>query len=318
MINQPTFAVVIPLHNKEKFIARALSSVFAQTTAPSEVIIVDDGSTDRSVPAAEEVIGNAENAWVLRQPNMGVSAARNAGARRASADFVAFLDADDEWLPNHLAVLGELARDFPDADVVVTRHCRIIKGERVRQRVDLDSGFRGIASDFVDTYRRGSGLIHSSSVAIRPEAFEACGAFPVGATRSQDIYLWLRLGLTRPIAFADVETVFRHEDGSAAPSRSAVVPYHLEKFCDRMNVPSYWSSPSLARYLRKSLLVFLAAAVHDRQWRLVRRLLAASFRLDWRLGVQASALVLVPSPVMRLGRRIQLYLRRQPAAGSLG
>ena len=97
----PAVSVVIPLYNKEKFIVRALKSVFAQTFQDYEVIVVDDGSTDRSM----EVVAKCTDPRlrVIRQANAGPGAARNRGARESISKCVAFLDADDELLPNFLA-----------------------------------------------------------------------------------------------------------------------------------------------------------------------------------------------------------------------
>src|SRR5437868_12130431 len=99
-VNKPEISVVIPLYNKERFIARALQSVFAQTFRDLEVIVIDDGSTDRSL----EVVARFSDPRlrVIRQANAGPGAARNRGARESTSEFIAFLDADDELLPEFL------------------------------------------------------------------------------------------------------------------------------------------------------------------------------------------------------------------------
>lgn len=247
---------------------------------------------------------------------MGVSAARNSGARSASAHFLAFLDADDEWLPGHLEVLRDLALDFPDADVVLARHCRKLNDHRIKQVVGLPPGFRGMVADFVDTYRRGCGLVHSSAVAIRPQAFSKCGGFPVGATRSQDIYLWLRLGLASRIAFDDSTTAIWHDDGSDAKRRSAVLPCHLERFLNPANETNYWKTPQLKRYLRKSLIINILVAKNHSQTELVQRLLHLSRRLERWFFAFAFAVSLIPRSVLRFGRNAQLYRRRLGLSGA--
>jgi glycosyltransferase involved in cell wall biosynthesis len=90
-------SVVIPAYNAAAFLPRCLESVFAQTLKPKEVIVVDDGSTDETAAVAA-----ALGARVIRQPNGGISAARNAGIRNASSEWIALMDADDLWAPTKL------------------------------------------------------------------------------------------------------------------------------------------------------------------------------------------------------------------------
>ncbi|MCP5278335.1 MAG: glycosyltransferase family 2 protein [Thiobacillus sp.] len=95
----PRFSVIIPAYNAEAFVARAIDSVLAQTWPAHEILVVDDGSVDKT---AEVVAGYGERVRYLRQDNAGVSAARNAGARAATGDWLAFLDADDWYYPDRL------------------------------------------------------------------------------------------------------------------------------------------------------------------------------------------------------------------------
>jgi glycosyltransferase involved in cell wall biosynthesis len=106
----PICSVVIPVWNGEKYLAEAVNSVLAQSRTDLEVIIVDDGSTD-GTPAVIAQFGQIVRS--LRQPNQGVSAARNAGIAAARGKYVAFLDADDVWLPNKLERQLRLFEDNP-------------------------------------------------------------------------------------------------------------------------------------------------------------------------------------------------------------
>src|SRR3954447_14425882 len=92
-------SVVIPAFNAERFVGEAVQSVMAQTLLPVDIVVVDDGSTDRTAELAAAVDPTVQ---VVRTPNRGVAAARNTGARRARGSVIAFLDADDVWLPTKL------------------------------------------------------------------------------------------------------------------------------------------------------------------------------------------------------------------------
>src|SRR5215471_1291741 len=97
-MSESDIAVVIPAHNAARWIGRALTSVFQQTYRPAEIIVVDDGSSDDTAVLA----GEFSEVRVVSQPNQERGAARNTGVRSAHSPWVALLDADDEWLPEHL------------------------------------------------------------------------------------------------------------------------------------------------------------------------------------------------------------------------
>ena len=97
------FSVVIPAYNAEKFIMRSVKSVLDQTHTDFELIIVDDGSSDGTKKQLEQL--SDERIRYIYQENGGVSAARNKGIIESKGQYVCFLDSDDEWMPNHLAVM---------------------------------------------------------------------------------------------------------------------------------------------------------------------------------------------------------------------
>lgn len=114
-MNRLDISVIIAVFNGEKTLARAIDSVLAQTYPACEVIVVDDGSTDAS---AEIAACYGPPVRLLQQPNLGVSAARNAGVEAAQGDWVAFLDADDYYYPKRLALTAELILKDPAVDFV--------------------------------------------------------------------------------------------------------------------------------------------------------------------------------------------------------
>ncbi len=93
------FSVVIPSYNRAALVGRAIESVLAQTHAPREILVVDDGSTDDT---AARLVEYADRVRIVRQSNLGGAAARNRGVELATCKWIAFLDSDDLWLPDHL------------------------------------------------------------------------------------------------------------------------------------------------------------------------------------------------------------------------
>ncbi len=97
---QVKISVVIPAYNREKYIERCVGSIMEQTMPPFEIIAVDDGSTDRTVEVLENI--KCEYLKIIRQKHKGAQAARNLGILNANGEYIAFLDSDDEWLPQML------------------------------------------------------------------------------------------------------------------------------------------------------------------------------------------------------------------------
>ena len=118
MTGRPLVSCVVPVFNCERYLADAVASIEAQTWRPIEIIIVDDGSTD-ATPSVIARMG--ERVRALRQDNAGPATARNRGARAAQGDFIAFLDSDDEWLPEKLSVQMARFNARPDLDISLSQ-----------------------------------------------------------------------------------------------------------------------------------------------------------------------------------------------------
>ncbi len=191
----PLFSVVIPARNAEHTIAQALDSVLIQTCQEFEIIVVDDGSTDRTALVAAE--NGADRVRVVSQENQGVSAARNTGIRVARGRWVSFLDADDLWLPTYLAKSRDMfVRDpepglvFTDAWVYDEPAGRIRRQPMMARRrpteelpSDPDAFFSLLlAGNFVYT-----------SATVPKHVLEQVGGYDQELTRAEDYDLWLRI-----------------------------------------------------------------------------------------------------------------------------
>ncbi len=115
-----SFSVIIPLYNKAGTIARAIQSVLHQTVQAFEIVVVNDGSEDGGPAIVQDF--NDPRIRLLNQANRGVSAARNLGIRESRFELIAFLDADDEWLPTYLEHVRKLVDLFPACGFYATRY----------------------------------------------------------------------------------------------------------------------------------------------------------------------------------------------------
>jgi glycosyltransferase involved in cell wall biosynthesis len=183
-----SISVVIPAYNRAIFLPETLKSVFNQSLPPSEVIVVDDGSTDDT---GEVLRAYGSQIRTLRQGNRGVSAARNAGVAMASGELLAFLDADDVWHPRKLERQAALFSDDPQLGLV---HCGVEEvgagGEAIRTRLD---GMEGWVSKEMLFFRRGVILGGGSAAVVVRAVFESVGGFDQRLSTSADWDLYYRI-----------------------------------------------------------------------------------------------------------------------------
>jgi glycosyltransferase involved in cell wall biosynthesis len=226
------FSVVIPLYNKTSHIHRTINSVLSQTHPNFEIIVVDDGSTDNGVEIVSSI--QDERIRIIHQQNAGVSMARNRGIQEAKYDVIAFLDADDEWLPNFLEEIGELYREYPECGIYATFYkiilsngtveCQALKGAHRRSR-------RGIIKDIFTTYHNYFPFT-SSSVMVPKDVLEKVGGFPSGIKFGEDRITWIKIALSSPIAFSSSIQSIYHMDASnrACDTISLTKETALQKF----------------------------------------------------------------------------------------
>jgi len=197
-----TISVVIPLYNKFEYIERALHSVLAQTFQDFEIIVIDDGSTDRSGDKVKII--SDSRIHLIRQDNSGVSAARNLGIKEAKADLIAFLDADDEWSPLFLETILKLRKDYPDAGLYATAYDIFNYGQIQKLKLKNISfyPYEGILQNYFRSAALGEPPICSSAVSIPQKVFDEVGIFAIGEKFGEDLDMWGRIALKYPIAFS--------------------------------------------------------------------------------------------------------------------
>ncbi len=183
-------SVITPAYRAAATIGRALQSVAAQTLKPRQAIVVDDGSEDGTYEAAMAMAGkmNGVDLKVVRQENRGAGAARNRAVREATRTYVAFLDADDEWLPEKLA--RSMAHLEGSDNVLVSHDVRLAGGDG-ESVFDCARHFEAAPDPFVSYFLRG--YIATSTVVARRKALIAAGGFDERLASGQDYEMWLRL-----------------------------------------------------------------------------------------------------------------------------
>lgn len=135
-LSRPKISVMIPVYNGELFLAEAIRSVLAQTLPPDEIIVVDDGSTD----ASAEIVRSFSRVQLVRREHSGLAATLNAGVRQAAGAYLAFLDADDRWLPEKLALQVAAFTQERSLDMVFGygRRFRVVEAEGLYREDALD------------------------------------------------------------------------------------------------------------------------------------------------------------------------------------
>lgn len=198
-------SVVIPLYNKERYIRDAIESVLAQTYSCSEIVVVDDGSTDHGVDVVKRI--DDPRIRVYEQKNSGVSAARNFGVSLSKGDWIALLDGDDYW---HNEFLEHIKRGVGENRSIQWGFTNYVYGNSRRPMLRSTP-----MPDICKSYFRfclendGQGA-WSSCVFFRTGFLESVGGFPVGRAMGEDLDTWARMAaISRPLYIPKVLSFYR-------------------------------------------------------------------------------------------------------------
>lgn len=195
-------SVIIPTFNRQATIARAINSVLNQTIPAQQIIVVDDGSTDRT---AEMIAHRYPSITLIQQAHTGVSAARNAGIAISTNDWVAFLDSDDQWLPEKLSrQLAHLSKK-PAYRVCHTDEIWIRHGLRVNQTNKHRKSGGRIFGRCLE-----SCCISPSSSIIHRSVFDEIGLFDEALPACEDYDLWLRISAREPVLYINEHLVQKY------------------------------------------------------------------------------------------------------------
>jgi glycosyltransferase involved in cell wall biosynthesis len=210
---------VIPLYNNSDTIGEAIQSVISQTFPVQEIIVVDDGSTDGSADLVSEQFPDVR---LVRQTNQGPASARNHGAQLAESDWIAFLDADDAWLPHKLALQDAVLTDHSELDFVCGGICRF--DDDVTGDIQKTPEVKPITLEsFVY-----ANPVATSTVVLRKSSFVEVKGFDPQFKGPEDYDCWMRLSTRCRLAFiGSVISRYRRTEGSLSLSPETFLPQVL-------------------------------------------------------------------------------------------
>ncbi|MBK8540580.1 MAG: glycosyltransferase family 2 protein [Ardenticatenia bacterium] len=275
----------MPAHNQERYVQDAIASVIAQSFSDWELIIIDDGSTDRT----PEVMSSIVDARIrcFYQPNHERSVTRNTGLTYARGRFVAFLDADDFWHPSFLESQRRILITRPDVRLVACGTCTVDMHGRI-----IDCRLPGIRNDAIpaDTTRlllRGNQM-SCGAVLARINAVRSVGGFDPKLRQGEDWDLWIRLSVCHKLAANELPLFYYRRQNDFMPARivtrggHAVTVSILNQVFAQVDLSSLEINRSelLATHLFQA--AWLASAIGEQDMR--NQLLASTLELDPAFG----------------------------------
>lgn len=201
-------SVIMPVYNGARYVQEALESVLTQTGPEWELIVVDDGSTDASPELLRDLAQRDNRIRVIRQDNAGQSAARNAGAAIATSDYLAFLDQDDRYHPDHLCTLLGYLEAHPEAGLaysdvdVIDETGRLIARQVISRSAFPFTGHVHPKESILDCLRDDMGILPGSAM-VRKQAFAEAGGFDPALCGYEDDDLFVRIFWRWKLAFVN-------------------------------------------------------------------------------------------------------------------
>lgn len=256
-VTAPLVSVIMPLYNKRPWVRRALDSIASQTLNDFEVIVIDDGSTDGSGDIAADYPD--QRFRLIRQANAGPGAARNRGLAECRGQFVAFLDADDEWLPGYLQTsIQAMERLGPD---VATHTCSYFYGSSGdssesmwRDRGISNGAVRATPNMDPKLFVYWLAFMHLCTTVARTDVLRRWGGFYAeGNCRyAEDAFLLIKVLLNERVGFQLPANVRIHHDaGSLSQNLSGAHP--IEPFLEKPELLKSACPPELKPLLQKVL-----------------------------------------------------------------
>ena len=294
-----TVSVLIPAYNCERTVGATLASVFSQSVAPNEIVVIDDGSTDNT---AAVVTSYGSRVTLLRQPNGGLAKARNVAIAASSGDLVALLDADDVLHPRYVETQRRLYAEYPNAAALFTGHITCAENENVDWTVEVAQGpWKTEVIEplfFLERYASAPGPFTMSSVCVPRPVLGRLGSEPFKLKVAEDLYFCNRLALLGPVIYyAEPLAAYRMREGSLSSNRIRLNSGEVQAFELLREVYRTCQSAAMRRAFRRAFAVkrrlyaktlMGADQIHD-----ARRQLVMSLSASGNLGSLAKSLGLL-------------------------
>lgn len=289
-------SVVIPLYNKEQSIASTINSVLAQTYKDFEIVVVNDGSTDKSVDVVRAIAD--DRIVFINQENQGVSAARNTGILAAKGEYVAFLDGDDLWHPEYLETLVQLISDYPNATLYGIGYSKIHEN-RIPKNVEPTS-MRG---EIENPWGNYIGYWTGSSSSSSRDLLIKVGMFDTRMTHGEDIDMWWRLLLLGNGAFDNRVLAYYRQDAENRAMNRLIplekhIPYYIDKYLKARD-----ENVSFRRYFDREMIYRLYPYLFDKRYKKQAKLLAKN--LDYNLQKWTMKFRMIFPHLYRLYERVK-------------
>lgn len=234
------FSVILPTYNSADTVLQCLESLARQDFESFEVVIIDDGSGDRTLEVVEAFLFDGRLSYqILKQPNQGPAKARNVAADAARGEWLAFVDSDDYWAANKLSLQAAAISDDPDCGLVYTGGY-FVRGQEVGEE-ELepyfpDPAFSGHCYDVIRVFNR----LVTSSVVLRRDLFLQLGGFDTSLRTRSDWELWIRvaketsfLGLEDPLTYHALRpTSISSDSAQTYRDHRSIIECHLPAGAD--------------------------------------------------------------------------------------
>ena len=235
------FSIIIPLYNKSHTIKRALKSIINQTYKNFEIIIVDDGSTDNGIEIVNKFTSDVR-IKILKHKNQGVSIARNNGVKNSLYEYIAFLDADDEWEPKYLETIFGVIKIYPECGMICC--ARYIKDEiNKKKKLIMPNKYKGRFIE-INYFENPHVFSHTSSTVVEKKTFIKVGGFPEAMKKNEDFALFFSIALNKSTIYCGFPLSYYYinvEGQSTSVNKTNFYESNLN-VCERFNLTySLWN-----------------------------------------------------------------------------